>query len=134
MGNKTITRGQLAKSTGIGIETVRFYEQKGLLEAPKRSSSGYRQYPTEAIDRVNFITRAKNLGFSLNEILELLSLKVSKKSKCRDIKQVAANKVDEIDSKISDLKKIKKALGKLIKICQENKPTSECPILDALNI
>ncbi|QQR89789.1 MAG: MerR family transcriptional regulator [Myxococcales bacterium] len=71
--SETFTIGQLAKHTGVGVETIRFYEKKGLLVAPKRLPSGYRQYSTLALDRVRFIRRAKGLGFTLGEIAELLS-------------------------------------------------------------
>ena len=133
MKQETLTRGQVAKDAGIGIETVRFYEQKGLIPKPKRSNAGYRQYDPETIKRVQFITKAKELGFSLSEISELLSLKANTRSKCRKVKQVASYKIQEIEQKIAGLKKMNRVLNKLVKTCQSSQPTTACPILDALD-
>ena len=133
MNKEFLTRGQIAKNTGVGIETVRFYEQKGLIPKPKRSQAGYRQYEPETIKRVRFIIRAKELGFSLTEISELLSLKANTKSRCRHVKQVASDKIQEIEQKIKGLKKMKNVLNKLVANCQAKKLSTECPILDALD-
>ena len=127
-----MTIGQLAKRTQLNVETVRYYERRGLLLKPPRSKSGYRQYPQEAITRIHFIKRAKELGFSLNEISELLSLRIDPDTTCDMVKSRAGIKVADIEGKIAALQKIKLALVKLTKSCRGTGPTSECPILDFL--
>ena len=130
MENMTI--GQIAKRTQLNVETVRYYERRGLIPKPPRSKSGYRQYCQEAITRIHFIKRAKELGFSLNEISELLSLRVDPDTTCDMVKSHAGVKVADIEGKIATLKKMKLALVKLTKLCHGAGPTSECPILDFL--
>lgn len=128
-----LTRGEMAKLTGVGIETLRFYEQEGLIEQPPRLSSGYRQYSQAAVKRVRFIKQSKELGFSLKEILELLSLRVDPEKSCADVKSMAEGKIVDVEKKINALRGIKKALGKLASSCRGKGPTSECPILEALD-
>ncbi len=124
--------GQVAKQVGVGIETIRFYERKGLLERPKRNVSGYRQYSQEGIARIYFIKQAKKLGFSLNEISELLSLRVDPDTTCEMVKARAEDKITDIRCKIETLQNMKLALVKLTASCQGSGPTSKCPILDFL--
>lgn len=127
-----MTIGQVAKKTNVGIETIRFYERKGIIDKPPRTDSGYRQYPIETIDRIRFIKLAKELGFTLKDISELLELKISNKSSCGPVKRKAETKLTEIESKISDLQRIRKSLKKLVMNCGQGKKTGECPILEAL--
>ncbi len=127
-----LTIGEVAKRSGIGLETVRFYERKGLIEEPPRTDSGYRQYPAAVVARLRFIKRAKELGFSLKEILELLSLRVDSDTTCADVKKRADLKILDIEQKISILREMKRALTKLVVLCAESGPTSDCPILEAL--
>jgi len=127
-----MTIGQVAKRTDVGIETIRFYERQGLIEEPPRRESGYRQYPEDVVKRLLFIKRAKELGFSLKEIAELLSLRVDPDSTCGDIKRRAEAKIQDVDTKIKSLRSIKKALTQLAESCRGRGPTSECPILDTL--
>jgi len=82
---ESMTIGKLAKRAGVGVETIRFYERKGLLPEPPRRYSGYREYPESAIDRVRFIRRAKELGFTLKEIGELLELRIRPGTTCRQM-------------------------------------------------
>jgi MerR family mercuric resistance operon transcriptional regulator len=117
----------------VGLETVRFYERQGLLAQPTRQASGYRQYTEDVVVRLRFIRRAKELGFSLKEIGELISLRSDPTTTCAQVKERAQVKIAEIASKIHDLQRIKKALGKLMAACQGTGPISECPILDALD-
>jgi len=131
---KPLTIGQVARSTGVGIETIRFYERKGLIEDPPRKESGYRQYPENTIVRLQFIRRAKELGFSLKEIEELISLRLGPKSTCGDVKRRAELKIAEIEEKVRDLKKMKVALVGLTRECAGGKKsTGDCPILGALD-
>lgn len=125
--------GQLAQRAGVGVETVRFYEREGLLEEPSRKPSGYRQYDDAVIDRLRFIKRAKELGFTLKEVKELLSLRLEPTSRCADVKSKAEVKIADIESKIRTLQRMKKALVKVTKECSGIGTTSECPILDAID-
>ena len=127
-----MTIGQVARQAGVGVETVRFYERTGLLTAPPRRASGYRQYAQEAVTRLQFIKRAKELGFSLKEITELLSLRVDPETTCGEVKQRAEAKIADIEAKLRDLQRMKEALTTLVAACSGSGPTSQCPILDAL--
>jgi MerR family mercuric resistance operon transcriptional regulator len=130
---KPLTIGQVARQAGVGVETVRFYERQGLLEEPSRRESGYRQYPTDVVAQLRFIKRAKELGFSLKEIRELLALRVDPATTCAEVKQQAEAKIADIEGRIASLTRMKKALVKLAAVCRGQGPTSECPILDALD-
>ena len=126
--------GQVAKQTGITVETVRFYEKKNLIDAPLRSESGYRQYPLDTVKRVRFIQRAKDVGFTLKDIGELLDLRQVPGTSCTDIKLRATQKIEEVDLKIRDLKKIHDALARMIMKCSGSGALSQCPILEELDI
>lgn len=127
----TLTIGKLATAVGVGVETIRFYEREGLLPEPPRKRSGYRQYPANAVARVQFIRRAKDLGFTLKEIAELLRLRVDPDKSCADVRQLAKAKIADVDAKMADLARIKGALQRLARTCPGKGPTSECPILEA---
>ena len=126
-----MTRGKVARLARVGAETIRFYEKEGLIEEPSRSESGYRQYTEDAVTRIRFIQRAKELGFSLKEISELLSLRVNPKTSCADIRQKAHLKIEDINRKIGDLKKMKRSLERLAASCIGRGPVTECAIIDA---
>lgn len=126
--------GQIAKQTGITVETVRFYEKKKLVEKPQRSESGYRQYPPETIKRVHFIQRAKEVGFTLKDIGELLDLRQEPGTSCTDIKLRATQKIAEVENKIRDLEIIHDALFSMIKKCKDTGSLSQCPILEELEM
>ena len=130
---KTFTIGQVAREAGIGVETVRFYERQGLIEEPSRRASGYRQFDEGVVNRLRFIRKAKELGFTLNEIKELLSLKVAPSSSCADVKGRAEAKIADIEEKIRTLQRMKRALVELTKACKGDGPTNECPILESLD-
>lgn len=130
---QALTIGQLAKRAEVGVETVRFYERQGLLEEPDRRASGYRQYEESVVQRLQFIRRAKELGFTLNEIKDLLSLRLDPTTTCADVKQRAESKIDDIEAKIRTLQRMKRALAKVTKSCSGNgQATSECPILESI--
>ena len=118
----TLTIGKAAERAGVGIETVRFYEREGLIDEPPRGSSGYRQYPESVVLRLQFIRRAKELGFTLNEIKELLSLRLDPGTTCADVKQRAEAKIADIDERMRSLRRIKKVLGKLTESCSGRGP------------
>jgi Hg(II)-responsive transcriptional regulator len=127
-----LTIGRLAKQAGLGIETVRFYERQGLIEPPPRTDSNYRIYPEEEVNRLKFIKRAKDLGFTLKEIKELLELQNDPHATKADIKKRTVGKIDDIKKKVLDLVKIQEALEHLAGSCDGHGPLNECPILDAL--
>jgi len=130
---KSLTIGRLAKEAGVNLETVRYYERQGLLPKPPRSASGYRLFPTDAARRLRFIRRAQELGFSLKEIRELLSLRVSRTTKSRDIRARTEAKLADIDAKIRSLESMKRTLRKITSVCDGCVPLAECPILDSLD-
>jgi MerR family copper efflux transcriptional regulator len=125
--------GQVARQAGVGVETVRFYERQGLIHEPPRRDSGYRQYSLDTVARLRLIRRAKELGFSLKEIKELLALRADRTTTCADIKGRAEAKITDIEAKIQSLQRIKRALKRVTKDCSGRGPTSACPILDALD-
>jgi Hg(II)-responsive transcriptional regulator len=127
-----LTIGRLAKQAGLGIETVRFYERQGLIEPPPRTDSNYRIYPEEEVNRLKFIKRAKDLGFTLKEIKDLLELQHCPNATKADIKERTVEKIEDIKKKVRDLIRIQKALEQLAGSCNGHGPLSECPILDAL--
>ncbi len=129
---KPLTIGKVARHAGVGIETIRFYEREGLIDDPPRRESGYRQYGEEAVSRIRFIRRAKELGFALKEIKELLSLRASPRSRCADVRRRAEVKIKDIAQKVRALQRMKKALVKLTAACSGRGPVTECPILEAL--
>lgn len=129
-----LTIGRVARAAGVGVETIRFYERQGLFAPPPRRPSGYRQFPEEVIHRLRFIRQAKELGFSLKEIRELLDLRMDPDATCMDIKNRAESKIVAMDEKIKALRKMKRSLGKLLAAC-DGKATvgaDECPILESL--
>jgi len=127
-----LTIGKVARRAGLAIDTVRYYEREGLLEKPARSASGYRHYRPDAIARLRFIRQAKELGFSLHEIKELLSLRVAPGKSCADVKVRAEAKIADIEQRVAQLTRMRRALVKLAVACSGRGPTSECPILDAM--
>lgn len=127
-----MTRGEIAEKAGVNPETLRYYERKELIPEPRRSDGGFRLYDENYVDRLRFIQRAKDLGFTLTEIKGLLDLRVDEKATCRDVRARAEDKVAEVEEKIRDLQRIQKALTRLADACEEDGPTSECPILDAM--
>ena len=129
---EALTIGEVAKRADVGVETIRFYEREGLLVRPPRTRFGYRQYAPDTIRRVRFIRRAKELGFTLKEIGELLSLRVDTVRTCADVRAMARTKIADIDSKIVALRRIAEVLDRLAHACRGRGPTSECPIIDML--
>lgn len=129
----TMSIGSLSKETGIGIETIRFYERVGLLLPVGRKLSGYRIFNENSLKALSFIKHAKELGFSLNEIQELLNLRADKKSKCQNVQVKAETQLKAVKEKIKSLERIKATLSELIQQCKKRKTDSECPLLDCLD-
>ena len=127
-----LTIGRVAHSAGLAIDTVRYYEREGLLEKPARSASGYRHYRPDVVARLRFIRQAKDLGFSLSEIKELLALRVTPGTSCGDVRAHAEHKIADVDRRLASLKRVRGALVKLASACSGKGPVSQCPILEAL--
>ena len=126
--------GQLAKTVGIDIQTLRYYESQGLLNEPNRLENGYRDYPNESIERLQFIKKAKLVGFTLKEIKDLLAIQVTKdEHTCQEVKSFTQIKLDEINQKINELNEIKSALQKIhTSCCGGDETAAHCSILQAL--
>jgi len=129
---RTLTIGELAQTCKVNLETLRYYERVGLMQPPPRSSSGHRQYPASAAERLAFIRRAQSLGFTLTEIRELLHLKQEKGELCTDVVKSIDTKLVEVDRKIADLRSIRSALGKMKELCHGDCLIGDCPILENL--
>lgn len=127
-----LTIGQLAKRLQVNVETIRYYERRGLIPHPPRRKSGYRQFSHDIVTRIRFIKHAQEVGFTLKEISELLSLRVDPSTTCTDIKKRAEIKIAEIEKKMQALERMKLALTKLKTACKGRGPIGECPILEAL--
>ena len=123
--------GELAELGQVNLQTIRYYEREGLLPKPPRLASGYRVFSSDAVRRVRFIKRAQELGFSLKEIKELLSIRFDPESDCSGVRKLARAKVVDIEQKIRTLQAMRKVLGKLATACPGRGPLSDCPILES---
>ncbi len=126
-----LTRGMLSRRTGCHIETIRYYEGIGLMPAPRRSQGGHRLYDEEQLKRLTFIRRARELGFSLREIRGLLALVDGGNYSCRQVEALTLEHLDEVRSKITDLKKLERTLADIASQCNGGR-VPECPVIDAL--
>src|SRR5215510_2777887 len=132
MNPNALRIGQLAHEAGINLETVRYYERRGLLPKPPRTPSGYRLFPKDAAQRLRFIKRAQDLGFSLAEIRELVALRLSQRTSSAEIRKRAEAKIADIERKIRSLESMRKSLRKLTNACGGCGPISQCPIIESL--
>lgn len=129
---KQLKIGQVAKQSGLSVETVRYYEQRGLIPPPQRLDSGYRIYPESILERLHFITRCKDLGFSLQEIHELLSLQLNPETPSAEVKLRVDGKIDLVKGKIKELENLQASLEQLSGLCCGEGSVSDCPIIDFL--
>ncbi len=129
----TLRTAEVAEQAGVNIETLRFYERKGILPEPPRRPSGYREYPPETVERVRFIKRAQELGFSLREVQDLLDLRQMERVKAGRVRKVAEAKLEEIEHKIRDLEAMRLSLSELLCACDGQKPITSCPIIESLS-
>ena len=130
----TLTIGDVAKQAQVNIETLRYYERQGIVPKPPRTRSNYRLYPGDTVRRVRFVKKARELGFSLKEIKELLSLRATRGATCLDVRRQAATKIKQIDEKILSLQAMQNALRELVRQCAARRGSlSECPILESLD-
>src|SRR5206468_12637450 len=127
-----LTIGQVATSADVNIQTIRYYERRGLFAAPKRTAVGYRQYADDAVARLRFIKHAQELGFSLREIQELLGLRVRHGAACDAVERKTRQKIEVVQQKIRDFQRMKRTLERLAAACAVRRPTAECPILVVL--
>jgi Hg(II)-responsive transcriptional regulator len=130
--DRTLTIGELAGAVGVNVQTVRYYERRGLLPKPKRRASGYREYLPSDVARLEFIRRAQALGFTLSEIEQLLVLRVDPRTTSEDVHRAVQEKIEAVETKISDLARISSALRKMAVACHAHGPLGDCPFLDAL--
>lgn len=126
--------GAVAKKTGVGVETIRYYQRKALIaQPPKPSNGGFRSYPAETVERIRFIRQDQSLGFSLKKIDELLSLKADPSTDCFDVRERARSKLDEVNAKITRLTAMRSALEGLINVCPGKGAAQLCSILEAFD-
>jgi Cu(I)-responsive transcriptional regulator len=132
MSDKPWTIGNLANATDTKVETIRYYERIGLLSAPARTSGNYRAYNPEHLNRLSFIRRARDLGFSLAQVRELLSLSDQRDRSCKAVDAIAREHLAEVDSKIADLSALRRELDNVISQCGHG-TVADCRIIDALS-
>ena len=126
--------GELAKHAGVSTQTLRYYERRGLLDQKQRTRAGYREYNMNAVRQVRFIRRAQDLGFTLDEIADLLTLWPDTVKSCRAVERRASATLARIDRKISDLRQMSEALSKYVDACRHRESLQECPLLGDLGV
>lgn len=131
---EALTTGELADEAGVNVQTVRYYERRGLMPEPPRTPSGYRQYGADDLRRLRFIKRAQAVGFRLAEIEELLSLRVTEDGRCGEVEERADRAIRRIEEQLEQLSWMRRALASLAEACREREPTDECPVLEALEV
>ena len=127
-----MTIGEVAALAGVPTATVRYYEQRGLIGTAPRTHAGYRQYGPETARRLRFIKRAQELGFSLDEIQELLALHVAEPASCPQVEATTREKIQGIRQRIRELQRMERTMTGLVRSCQARRATEECPVLAAL--
>jgi Hg(II)-responsive transcriptional regulator len=127
-----LTIGAVARRAGVGVETVRFYERRGLLRRPPRPGAGFRTYPEETVARLRFIRQAQVLGFTLKEIGDLLALRVAPGTDCAAVRTRAAAKLADVEGRLAELERIRGALAKLVAACPGSGAVASCTILESL--
>lgn len=134
MTDRRMTIGEVAEATDVNVSAIRYYEKRGLIpEVQRFESSGYRAFPPETVRRIRFIKHAQSLGFTLDEIDDLLRLRSSDDSRCADARAIAERKLEEVDEKIEKLVEIREGLRSLTEICPGDQTlTGDCPILEVL--
>src|SRR5205809_7970233 len=127
-----LTIGQVANAADVNIQTIRYYERRGLFPTPRRTPAGYRQYADEALARPRFIKHAQELGCSLQEVQDLLALPVRHGAACDVVERKTRQKIEVVQQKIHDLQRMKRTLERLAAACTARRPTDDCPILEVL--
>jgi Hg(II)-responsive transcriptional regulator len=124
--------GEVAARAGVNVQTLRYYERRGLLANPDRSAAGLRQYGPEVVEQIRFIRRAQELGFTLEEIRDLLRMWSDSVTSCSAVERRAADTLGRIEAKIEDLSRMKQALGQYVFACRNKTALQTCPLLTAL--
>jgi len=124
-----LTIGRLASKASINVETIRYYERRGLIKQPAKPKVGYRKYDSDTLQRLLFIKRAKTLGFSLDDIEKLLVLS---EGRCADVQAIAEQKLNHVKTKVQDLLRLEDALEQLVRQCNNNVDEAYCPIIETL--
>lgn len=132
MSIRTYRSQQVADAAGVNVETLRYYERRGILRPPRRNRAGYRQYGQETVDIVRFIKRAQGLGFTLEEVDELLALRRPRAGRCVTVRTAATSKIEQIDAKLRALTAMREALTQLAAACTDDEAALACPLLEAL--
>lgn len=128
-----MTIGELAKKAGVNVQTIRFYERESLLpEAHRWPDSGYRDFDDDALLRLQFIRTAKELGFTLREIKELLDMRILPGESCSEVRQIIGTKLVELDRRMAEMRRLRRSLVKLEKACGQSNKAESCPALWAL--
>ena len=127
-----LTIGQVASAADVNIQTVRYYERRGLFPTPRRTPAGYRQYAENAVARLRFIKHAQEMGFSLKEVQELLGLRVRHGAACDAVERKTRRKIQVVRQRIRDLQRMKRTLERLAAACAARRSTDDCPILEVL--
>lgn len=125
--------GQTAELAGVSAQTIRFYEKKGLLPRVERTDGGYRRFGSDAVRRIRFIKHAQEVGFSLSDIANLLSLRTDPSGSCADVRRLTREKISELEERMRKLRAMNSTLKNLAARCEEDLPASACPILDAFD-
>jgi Hg(II)-responsive transcriptional regulator len=133
MDRQTLRTGEVAAKAGVNVQTLRYYERRGLLDEPARRASGYREYSPDAVQLIRFIKRAQELGFTLAEVEDLLRLRNDDEPVCAEVRSAAESKIENIEEKIRHLRGMKRALGALVASCVTKSSSRHCPILEALD-
>lgn len=126
----TLSIGRVAQKAGVNLQTVRYYQRRGLIKVPAKPNQGYRVYGDEIVERLRFVKRAQHLGFTLKEIQELLELG---DGHCQDVQSLAQAKRDGIRRQIQDLRRMQKVLDRYLKECGDNPEPGHCSMIDALS-
>src|SRR5260370_20194248 len=129
-----LTTAKLAREGGVNVETIRYYERHGLLRKAPRTPSGYRKFSNADLNRLRFVRRAQELGFTLKEVKELLAIRVKPGSSCGDVRRKAEAKIADFDQKVRHLQAIREALVRMKETCTGRGPLTNCSILEALNV
>lgn len=130
-GDDDLSIGTLARQSGVKLETIRYYERVGLLAAPRRSAAGYRRYHGEAVGRLRFVRRARELGFSIAEVRRLLALADQRSRSCRRVHDIAAAHLEDVRHKLADLQRLEALLSEMVGSCARG-TMPDCPLLESL--
>lgn len=130
--DRPLKTSELARAAGVGVETVRYYLRRGLLAEPPRAPSGYRRFPPDAVRRIAFVRRTQALGFTLDEIRELLELRVERPHACEAVEERAKARIAAVEEKLDELQRMKRALARVVAACEARERTGHCPLLEEI--